>query len=75
MAELRDCEYGDYKDMNNDVAWWDDFFPRNDARKAASVKFNEAIRETLDDIAYENGLNTDGWEEHDYDMFREAMDL
>lgn len=73
-----DCEYGNYKDMNNETYWADDFFPKKPAREAARMKFDEALREVLQEIADDNGFSyaqTDEWDRYDWDNFREAMDL
>lgn len=75
---VRDCEYGDYKDMNNDREWYDDFFPRKTARASARIKFDEALKEVLQEIADDNGFSyeqTNEWTWDDWYMFREAMDL
>lgn len=74
----RDCEYGNYRDMNNDRNWWEDFFPRKTARAQARIKYDEMMREVLQDIASENGFSyeqTKDWTWDDWDMFRECMDL
>jgi hypothetical protein len=74
----RDCEYGDYKDMNNEREWYDDFFPRKPAREAARAKFDEVMREVLEEIADDNGFGyeqTSKWTWDDWNIFREAMDL
>ena len=73
-----DCEYGNYKDMNNETHWADNFFPKKPARESARKKFDEAMREILQEIADDNGFSyeqTDKWDWDDWYYFREAMDL
>ena len=55
--------------------WSDDFDPRRPARDAARAKFDEGIRDLLDEIADDNGLDSSEWGWEDYDYFRELMDL
>lgn len=70
-----DCEYGNYKDMNNERNWRDDFFPRKKAREDAQEKYKEWERDILNEIAHENGLDTSGWDTYDYWDFQEIMGL
>ena len=73
--EYRDCEYGNYADMNNDYNWTDDFFPRNAECDKARDKYNEAMYEIVDEIAHDFGLDSSEWEELDYSMFKEMVGL
>ena len=75
VTEMRDCEYGDYKDMNNERGWWDDFNPSNKAVAKAYAKYKTFWYDILDDIAIDNHLDTSDWEVDDYQMFAEIMDL
>lgn len=70
-----DCEYGNYRDMNNEYDWRDDFFPRKKARQEAQDKFYEWKREMLDEIADDCGLDTSDWTREDYSDFADMMDL
>lgn len=70
-----DCEYGNYKDMNNEVLWQDDFFPSRQAREEARSKYKECWYEILSEIAAENGLDTSAWDEMDFNDFADRMDL
>lgn len=75
MTPTWDCEYGNYRDMNNECDWRDDFFPRKRARQEAQDKYNEWKREMLDEIADDNGLDTSDWTKEDYGDFADMMDL
>ena len=73
-----DCDYGNYADMNNEVSFFDDFSPSKDARAKARKKYDEALREVLEDIASENHVpryEYEDWDSDDWDRFREAMDI
>lgn len=73
-----DCEYGNYADMNNDVSFFDNFFPSKEAREKARKKYDEALMDILEDIAYENHVppyEYKEWDSEDWDRFREAMDI
>lgn len=78
MTEYRDCEYGNYRDMNNETYWGDDFCPKRPAREAARAKFDEALREVLEEIAIDNGFSSEEyeqWDTYDWDYFRDALDI
>ena len=71
----RDCEYGDYRYMNNEREWWDDFSPRAVDCETAQRKYKEAYYEILDEIAHDNGLDSSEWGHDDYVMFAEIMEI
>lgn len=73
-----DCDYGNYKDMNNDRSWFDDFSPIKAQREEAKEKFDNAMKEILEEIADDNGIPYEeysNWGNYDWDTFRECMDL
>lgn len=72
----RDCEYGNYRDMNNDVDWSDNFYPRAKERDSACMYYDEMVRDLLDEIA-ENffGLDTREWGKRDYEIFTERVGI
>ena len=71
----RDCEYGDYKDMNNERGWWDDFFPKTRECQTAQEEYNVYKYEALSDIALMFGLDTAEWTRDDYDLFVDMVGI
>ena len=76
MAEYRDCEYGDYRGMNNEAPHWSECFkPTNSALKKAWDDYKAFRIDFLDNVAQENRLNTDDWGLEDYEQFAEIMEI
>lgn len=76
MMTTWDCEYGNYADMNNEVEWYDDFYPRTKECDGAIEYYDEMVRDLLEDIAtHFFGLKTDEWSDNDYDIFVEKVGL
>ena len=72
----RDCEYGNYRDMNNEVEWYDDFFPNKKECASAYAEYKMRWYEAVEEIAEcMFGFNTDNWEKEDYEIFCEKVGL
>lgn len=75
MTPTWDCDYGNYRDMNNEYDWRDYFFSGKKARQKAKDKYHQWWMEIVDEIAHDNGLDTTEWTMDDYRWFSEEMDL
>ena len=71
----RDCEYGNYRDMNNEVDWFDDFYPNTKRCSEALAEYDWRWREIIADLAYTFGLDTDEWNDTDYEIFCERIGI
>ena len=72
----RDCEYGNYRDMNNDYDWADDFWPRAKECSKAIEYYDDRIKDLVEEIAYSFfGLNTDDWDSRDFEIFKERVGI
>lgn len=66
-----DTPYGNYNDFDPDYWWADDFNPSAKERAFARSEF----KDFLCLLAEKNHLDPSEWEEEDFDIFREIMDI
>lgn len=72
----RDCEYGNYTDMNNECCWSDDFWPKTKACIKAIEYYDDRMKDLVDEIADTFfGLDTTEWENSDYEIFKERIGI
>lgn len=55
--------------------WADDFYPSKSIKEKAQARFQEYVKDMIDNIACQCGLDPSEWDRYDYDTFCEIMDL
>ena len=70
-----DCEYGNYKDMNNERYWYDDFYPNGKLCEKAHKAYTDIERDALETAADVCGLDTSDWNGDDWEIFKDKVGI